>query len=375
MLNPIDIINPNRIDCRYLEQGKSSRMLKLIFIGSVCMIFACKSSLARNIHRPVDDAMPSITSRWAGGSRSYTLRNDHLEEHAFFKLYDKNYFERYFLPKGMIAFRYELGKSVDSKIIQSQIDGLIGEIKARKHKYSDFLVLQSKDFNRRRGHGLLILKFKKYPFVVKLFIERPETFVSPYHKGFEPVFFFYLGGGMNRHLAGFTRVKNLEIVREKIAASPLWKSRVDTPRKWYLLPTDTPWIEIVGRNMGPARKTLNTKIPGTYCIIADAIEAEHTMSMFDTAENKETIMELCNYLNLFLDPHLNNYMIEKGTGKIVLVDTEHFATVVGFKEPVQFDSYIHWYLHLAGKFMHNTFGQSKKERRNHRLADPEMTLC
>jgi len=340
----------------------------------VFFIFNFFSLQARSPRRIRDPYIPSITCRWVDSCQTYTLTNEHLDWYPFFKLFNKDFFQDHLLPEGTVAFRYEKTKSVDTQVLKEQIDVLCAEIKQKKRKYTYFTVLQAKDFNRRKGNGLLIVKFKEYPFVVKMFIERPETFVSPYHKGFEPIFFFYLGGGMNRHLAGFTRIKNLELIKERVAQSSFWQQRVDFPRKWYWLPCDVPWIEIVGKNMMGAGTTSITQIPGTYCIVADVIEAKHTMSILDPAEDKGTILNLCNYLNLWIDPHLNNFMIEKYTGKLVLLDTEHFASNVGFKEPLEFHSYLSWYLHLAGKFMQNTFGQNKRVRRNHERPLPCMVL-
>jgi hypothetical protein len=346
---------------------------KFIAIFFTLIIFAADLK-ARSIHRGIDRSSPSITTCWVGGSKTYTITNDHLTPHAFFELFDKNFFDQHMLPDGKLTFRYDPSKSIDATILKKQMDLLFKEIQAHKRRYTHFKVLQKKDFNRRKGHGLIILKFNDFPFVVKLFIERPETFISPYHKGFEQIFFFYMGGGINRHLAGFTRLKTLEQIKSKIAQHPVWKPQIDMPRKWFWLPSHAPWIEITGRNMATQKNPQRIAIPGTYCIIADAIDAERTLSILDSAESKQKILELCNYLNLWLDPHLPNYMIEKKTKKLVLVDTEHFASNVGFKKPVHFDNYISWYLHLAGKFLQNTWGQTKHERRHPEPIEPAMLL-
>ena len=325
--------------------------------------------------RTIDTTMPRIAVQWVDDMQTYTLIDDHLDPYPFFHIFDKDFFNNHMLPQGTISYRYDPKKSVDARILKEQIDVLFDEIKAKKKKYTHFTALQSKDFNRRQGFGLQILKFNDYPFVVKIFIERPETFISPYHKGLEPIFFFYMGGGINRHLAGFTRLKNLEHIQKKISVHPTWANLISMPRKWYWCPTDTQWIKIVGDNMGPERKHFETIIPGIYCIIADAIEAQRTFSLLDSSENKMMILDLCNYLNLCLDPHLNNYLIEKETNKLVLVDTEHFASFAGLREPVYYDSYFSWYFHLAGKFLQNTFGSSKHERRYPKPIHHSMALA
>lgn len=334
---------------------------------------------SRSIHRTQDPFMPSLTARWVGDRTSYNIKNYRLDPHPFFYLFDEKFFTKHTLPDYTITYRYDHEKSVSGKDLKKCIDRLMKELhdpKNRKHfSFTDFTLLQYKDFNKTKGYGLLVLKFKEYPFVLKLFIERPETFISPYHKGLEPIFFFYMGGGINRHLSGFTRLKNLENIRTRIAQNEYWSQRVDTPRKWYWIPKKSRWIELEGINMGQDHKKLKTAIPGTYCIIADAIEAEKKMSLLDSASEKKEVLDLCNYLNLCIDPHLNNYFVEKGTGKLVIIDTEHFASFVGLKEPVHFDSYPSWYCYLAGKFLQNTFGQTKKERRCPQKPHAVMTLC
>jgi len=348
---------------------------RVVFLFCITTITCISSELfSRNIHRTIDPLTPALSTRWANDKDIHTLRNDHLDPYPFFQLFDEPFFRKHLLPDGKLSFRYEPKNSVEAALLKNHIEILCQEVKEKKKKYTHFTVLQSKDFNRRKGHGLLILKHEEYPFVVKLFIERPDTLINPYHKGLEPVFFFYMGGGINRHLSGFTRLKNLERIREKIAKDTRWSTRIDTPRKWYWLPQSAPWIEITGTNMGPEHKKYHTKIPGTYCIIADAIQGERSLSLFDNDEDKKTILDLCNYLDLSIDPHLNNYMIERDTHKIVLVDTEHFASFVGLKDPVHFESYVEWYFRLAGKFLQNTFGQTKRERRSRPHPHKSMVL-
>ena len=79
-----------------------------------------------------------------------------------------------------------------------------------------------------------------------------------------------MGGGVNRHLSGFTRIKNAQAFKEFITKNPYWQSRVDMPRKWFWLPCNTRWITIAGANIGKY-KQVSIDIPGTYCIVADAI--------------------------------------------------------------------------------------------------------
>lgn len=326
---------------------------------------------ARSLYRPADPKMPIINARWVDGTTVHTLKKYHLEEYALFKIFDKQFFYDHMLPSYPITSRYDSEKTVHPLILQQLIENLLSEIGDGKKTYTHFNVLQSKDYNFKKGRGLLIVKFKDYPFVVKLFVETPDSFVSPFDKGMEPVFFFFMGGGVNRHLTGFTRIKNREIIKERLAQSR-WADQADIPRKWNWIPKGTRWIEIEGINIGDQpRQTI--QFPGTYCIIADAIEAERNLSLLDE-NDKKLALQICNYLNLWIDPHMKNFMYEKGSHKFMIVDTEHFPSAVGLHEKVTFDSYSNWYLHLAGKCWQNAFMQTKNKRRNPSKFKAEMNL-
>lgn len=339
----------------------------VVILLLLCNLF----SAPRSIYRPIDPKMPIIHAKWADGITTHTLKKYHLEEYPLFQLFDKEYFEQHMLPSYPIASRYEPDRYIHPLILQQLIENLLTEISDGKRSFTHFIVLQSKDYNFKKGRGLLIVKFRDYPFVVKLFVETPDSFVSPFDKGMEPIFFFFMGGGVNRHLTGFTRIKNREIIKERLAQSP-WADQVDIPRKWHWIPKGTRWIEIEGINIG--NKT-NQKIqfPSTYCIVADAIKAERNLSLLDE-QDKQLALHICNYLNLWIDPHMKNFMYEKGTGKFIIVDTEHFPSAVGLHEKVTFDTYTNWYLHLAGKCWQNAFMQTKSRRRNPSKFKPEMNL-
>lgn len=311
----------------------------------------------RSVHRPIDATLPSIKVQWKNSVSYEQLRNTHLEYYPLFCNFDQAYFQSHLLPQGGLAFRDAPHKAVSTQLLNNYIEKLLAEVQARKKKYTHFTVLQSKDFNRRKACGLLVVKFKEFPFVVKLFIETPNSFVHPECKGFEPIFFFYMGGGVNRHLSGFTRVKNLEHINTQLQAHPEWKELVKTPRKWFWLPNDPHWISITGTNIGPNGNAY-TEIPGTYAIVADAIVADHTFSITNAA-HREQALKLCNYLDLYVDPHISNFMIEQSTGKIAIVDTEHFPTIVGFKEKRFISSYFDWYLQLVTKCIEDSLFRPK----------------
>ena len=308
--------------------------------------------------------MPEIEVSWLGQERdSFRLRNYHLQEKPFFHLFAESNFKKEQIPDAEIPFRNQPDKSVHGSVLQASIEKMIDTLLATQRnikQLNDFIILQSKDYNFKQQVGLLILKSKHYPFVVKLFIERPQTFIDPFHKGMEPIWFFFMGGGINRHLSGFTRIKNLQEVKRKIAASPKWAPLVDFPRKWYTHPKQSKWIHITGKNIG-TKAVQTTKIPSIYCIVADAIEAEKTLSLRSPAD-RNLALSLCNYLDQYIDSHIENFMLEKQTKKIVIIDTEHFPSVVGFQgKQGTFQSYTQWYLHLAGKCLHDTFFTTKKD--------------
>ena len=131
-------------------------------------------------------------------------------------------------------------------------------------------------------------------------------------------------------------------------------------------------MEIKGTNIG-ATKEQTIQIPGTYCVIADAIEAERNLSLLSSAD-KKMALDLCNYLDIWIDPHMKNFMIEKGTHKFVIVDTEHFPSFVGLREKINFDNYFNWYLYLANKCWRNAFMQTKRERRNPQKPCRQMSV-
>lgn len=315
---------------------------------------------ARSVHRPQDTALPKISVRSSDNKLTYDLQSSHLEFYPFFGVFDKKFFNEHFLPSGHITYRNDPQQAVKSSALQKCIEKLVEEIQAKKRTYSHFKVLTAKNFNRKKICGMMILKFNDYPFILKLGIETPETFINPYCKGLDNIWFFPLGGGINRHMAGLTRIKNLETIKAKLALHNQWSTLVDVPRKWYWAPKKGPWLEIEGSNIGGLKK-VNTKIPGIYAIIADEIEAEQTFNLFNKEQTKMAL-DICNYLDLWIDPHINNFMIEKGTKKVVIVDTEHFPSVVGIKEKVAFDSYTSWYLYLMGKCTKDWFFRTKPER-------------
>jgi hypothetical protein len=198
-------------------------------------------------------------------------------------------------------------------------------------------------------------------------METPETFINPYCKGLEPITFFFMAGGSNRHIAGLTRLQNLEQVQQIIAASPVWNQIIHTPRKWFWKPSETRYITIVGRHIDK-HETLMINIPSIYAIIADEIDTRETCIC--TAQERQTrIMQLCSDLHFIVDPHEDNYIFTKDSVTdreyITIIDTEHFPTLVGLPARDKiFKGHVAWYVYLAQKYAHDTFGRFKDERYN-----------
>jgi hypothetical protein len=327
-----------------------------------------------------DLEIPQITTQWLGSSNGFTIKNSHLEEYPIFRFNVEDLYQ-YKLPTGPITFGNNPHKAVLGNILAQLIEKLIQELHEHKKEFTDFVVLQNKNYNGKLNCGLIVLKFKEYPFVLKLFIELPETFANPFGKGIEQMCFFYMAGGANRHITGLTRIKNAIIVNNKIATLPQWAGCVETPRKWLWMPNQLKWLEIIGHNIG-GKKEIRTILPSIYAIVADAIDMQHQYKM-PTKQKKHIVMQLCNDLDVFIDPHYNNFTFLPNTNplstntrpyKIIIVDTEHFPTIVGLKKKKSFRNHHSWYLYLGSKCFKDTFLRTKRERRYAQIAEHELAL-
>lgn len=314
----------------------------------------------RSVWRAQDPQIPEISTCYEAEKKRYYLRDHHLELHALFSKFNREEFMKRLLPDKQIPFRNEPKKNVEAAELKRQAEVLLQELRQKKTTFAHFKVIKQSDYNPRIVSGLIILKYKQYPFVLKLFIKTPETFLKQ-SEGIIPKFFFRMGGGTNRHLTGFTRIRNLEEVQKQIDASPEWNGKIDLPRKWFWLPKEPRWIELHGKNIGP-NGPQKTAIPAIYGIIADAIEADTTYSMFNES-NHDTALAFAKYVGNRVDAHADNFMVEKSTGKTVLIDTEHFPTMIGLKEPMDYDSYKSWYFQLSTKCLKDNFLRSKQFRR------------
>lgn len=319
----------------------------------------------RSIHRPRDPYDPRINVYW---EHNQTPRYEFCESHlpdALFNLFDKDYFLSHLLPSEPITYRHEPQKSVMGATLSALIEDLITEIfqlqrRQKKISFKNFIILKKRDVNRRNHTGLYVVKFKDYPFVLKLFIETPQGIITPLQKGFEPIWFYYLAG-LSRHFNGFTRIKNLENIKKIVQADPYWSEKVDFPRKWFWLPKNPQWIVIEGDNIGPHTKA-RTQIPAIYAFICDEIIWEKPFSLKNPHDREEAIA-LSNFLEHRIDAHINNFGIEIQSHKIVPIDFEHFVTSVGIEDTRECKSYVQWYAQLTLNSLKRLLFRNKKERR------------
>lgn len=335
------------------------------------IIFAFSSCIARSPFRTKDPMLPSLKTSWADDKTNcYNLTESHLQE-TLFKHYDEQFFNAHLLPSDSIPFRYTPEQSVSGETLSALIQEAVKHIQTtppgkKPKQFPHFKILKMRDVDPFYQTGLYILKFKKYPFVIKLFIEKPESFVHPTSKGLEPLWFYYMGGGVGRHVAGFTRIKNLETIKSLAQTNPYWHAKLGFPRKWFWLPNNPTFIQLKGTNIGPSR-TISAIIPAVYAVICDEIIWERPYSM-NNKEDREIAIALSNFLNQKIDLHINNFGIEYQTGRLTLIDFEHFPTVVGIeKNEKHAKGYFEWYAHLSCKALKRIAFRNKKERRRNQL--------
>jgi hypothetical protein len=328
----------------------------------LCMQFTYAE---RSIHRPVDPLAPEIITAWENGpdKKEYSLKSPFLEEWAIFGRFDKNFLLSQQLPE-QISYRYDPTTAIPRTDLENIIEKFVAEVltvKQKHHEFENFTILKDVDFNYKHHSGVIIAKFKKYPFVLKLFRETPKMFTQPFSKGLQPGFFFVMGGGINRYLAGFTRISNLHALNKQIAIDPYWANRLTTPRKWFWLPKNGNWFRVTGKNIGN-KKEQSILYPSIYGIICDAIDIERTFSINKKSDRK-LAMNLARFIGNKIDPHIDNFIVEKHTEKIAFIDTEHFASMVGLRKPLEFNHYASWYSRLGNKCLKDTSFRSKRERK------------
>jgi hypothetical protein len=327
------------------------------------------TSLARSIYRPknnftpyivVTSSDPDLTEEWTHKktNRSYILHSDYLQLTPIFTTFDRDLFEQWQLPKNTnISFRQNPDVSVSSNTLEALAETAISEIKQKKKEFTHFTILKKRDFNYRTKSGLLVLKYKHYPFVLKLLIEHPNTFVEPFSKSLETGAMFVIGGNL-RHLSGFTRIPNLYFTRDILYQDKTYRALLDFPRKWFWEPEKTAWLNIEWKHVSN-KQHFKTSFPCIYGVICDFIIPDENQP---EKSLKRLSIEISNHLNFLLDPHEGNAVREKDTNKIVIIDTEHFPTMLGLKTKMYAKNYFNWLLQLSMKYVETRFCRNKKER-------------
>lgn len=273
---------------------------------------------------------PEIATRWVDGEKTYQLKATYLQEEPIFQSYDKSHFDAHLLPQGQITFRNDPSTVVDSTILSQLAETAIDELRSGKKNLTHFKVLKRRDFCSKRFVGTIILKYRDYPFVLKLFIDNPRSFANPSDKNIRHGIMAKMTGGLSRYLSGFTRIKNLEHTQLSMATLSNPPVILDFPRKWFWLPQQQHWFEVTGKNF--KSNVPKITLPEVYAIIADEIVGVKESAKLTKYQKR--IYALCQRLDYHIDPNMLNFKVEKGTNKLVIIDTELFRAVVGIKEPI-----------------------------------------
>lgn len=325
----------------------------------------------RSIHRQPNPTIPYITvtasnqdyaQKWLKSSKAQKInkfQNKYLRLKTLKKPFENSNFKKHALPHGHIKYR-KSDEFVHSEILKKENEILLQEISESKKIFTHFIVLKDSDFNYNNLSGLMILKYKNYPFVLKLFIEHPHTFVEPFNKGFHASGLFVLNGNM-RHLSGFTRIHNLEAARKALSKDAQYRYYLDFPRKWYWIPISQPYLTINWHDKYHDHYE-TIKFPGIYGIICDFIEADTKIQQQELHTLRQISIDVGNYLHNILDSHVDNFVPEKNSNKIVIIDTEHFPTMVGLEKEMSANGYIQWYIELGIKYIKTAFLRTKQKR-------------
>jgi hypothetical protein len=348
-----------------------------LIIFFLSFILASNNINCRSINRPHDPLNARLETNWVGDNKKYCLESYDFESSSFFQKFDKVYVMKNLFPMAPITYRNNPDKCVDGKILDELLNKFIDNIysKSKKNKKEQneiFKILKDNYFDADTVTGSIIVKFKKYPFVVKLFFENPKSFLRPNHRTLLQRSIFYMGGGSCRYGLGFTRIKNLNYIKEFLENHLRWKALIDVPRKWYWFAKLTKWFDLTGYNVNnvPLQKTT---LPSIYGVIADCIESERTFTYFNE-QDRNVALTLTEELNECLDPNISNFVVEKGTGKLLLVDTEHISSCLGLRAPIGYSTYEGWYIQLAKKYMGDLYFRTKRKRLDIRYGKHKLVM-
>lgn len=314
------------------------------------------SIFSRSVHRPVHPNDPVLTVRNSKTGETYKMIDSRLQEYAFFNCYNKKHLEKNLLPD-KVNYRYKPDESINGEVLNKKIENFLCELLSKKKKFQDFEILKCTDFNRKKKSGFIVVRFKDYPFVLKLSIETPKTITDFSLRGVQERAIFCMASSM-RHLAGLTRVRTVEKIKENIDPTNPWYNKLSLPRKWYWLPKNPEYLLITANNLAGKQESY-TKIPAIYGVICDEIK------LSKKRPPAHECLDFCRKLDFILDPHTINFNYDDITGEITIIDTEYFPILMGAREKYhQAQNYVSWYLGLAGEFIVNKFCMLKSHRRN-----------
>lgn len=331
---------------------------RILYVAAATMATIVSTFLYHH-HKLTDTTIPAVTACWFSDQNDdcvkYTATSVHLKPAVFFDLYSQIN-KKHLVPEvGMICD----GHVISQEKLNDLISTLLEEIREKKSEYTDFTILKKNNFNTKNGHGALIVKFKEYPLVLKLFIETPETIVNPFSKDFEELFFYVIGGGINRYFAGFTRIENRERIQQALIDAHM-EQEVIVPHKCLWLPPEkSKWnkkIKLVSKNMGEHREIT---MPYIYGIIAQYVHLKRPFEWFNK-DDRARALHISNSINskchyLCVDQNIPNYA-QTDSGQTVMVDTENFGILVGFAPGEYcFSNYASFWLFCAAKLIKNCF--------------------
>jgi len=327
--------------------------------------------VSRSIHRHSNPTIPYITvtasnqeyaELWTKSSRATKvnkLQSRFLRRGTLTRTYKNANFKKYSLPYGYLKFR-KGDTSIHTNVLKEEAEIVLKEILQKEKEFTYFTVLKDSGFNYNNLSGFIALKYKNYPFVLKLFIEHPHTFIDPFNKGFHESCQFVLNGNM-RHLSGFTRIHNLEAAKKALAKDPEYRYYIDFPRKWYWIPNSQPYLTIDWHDQHHSHHE-KIKLPGIYGIICDFIETDKKIQHQEKHTLRQISVDVGNYLHNIIDSNVENFVPEKDSNKIVIIDTEHFPTMVGLDKEMNSNGYIQWYLELTFKYLKTLLMRPKQNR-------------
>lgn len=303
--------------------------------------------------------IPTITAQWPDSGIFFSLKSNRPEISTYFGLFDQEDFLKHQLPQDDIRFRNEYQR-VSGATLDQELNSCWAELQSNTSPPHSFRVLKDEHYNYQQKTGTIILALKNYPFVVKLYSETPRSFVRIRDKDPKQIGMFLIGGGTHRYVTGFTRIKNAQAIKAACEKSEEFRD-IDIPRKWFWQPTDNLWFNVQGKNFPDSDETLSVSMPSSYAVVTDYIEKG---SSLDSA----AALNIARFLSPRMDANPDNFMIEKYTGKTVITDTEHFASMIGIRSPIDQDaytSYAHYWKFLINKGIQDIilFDHKKKKER------------